>query len=71
LRDRLTLLAGACSALRAVEIDVFAVIQKKRCDANAAPLLALFNRTGEDLKCLLSEMKRTNVVDARLAESDP
>jgi hypothetical protein len=50
---------------------VFAVTQKKRCDVNAAQLLALSNRTGDDLKCLLSEMKRTNVVDARMAESDP
>ena len=33
--------------------------------------LAPSSRAGDDLKCLLSEVKPTNAVDARMAESDP
>jgi hypothetical protein len=33
--------------------------------------MAPSSRTGDDLKCLLSEVKRTNAVYARMAESGP
>jgi hypothetical protein len=34
-------------------------------------LLAPSSQAGDDLKCLLSEVKPTNAVDARMAKSGP
>jgi hypothetical protein len=36
-----------------------------------SPVVAPSSRTGDDLKCLLSEVKPTNTVNSRRAESDP